>query len=427
MKHKKLLRFALALVLVSMLLCACVCAEKVTFSLGVFDYTATHVKLPGASETGVVLPMTEFDVETGVSASQAVRTALAESGLTFEMDDAGTYVESIGALEGVGLSGWLLCYNNDDFGGMGLSSITLKDGDVLEFHYACNADGVTDEMGYGWYGLPIFTRLCTGATELCFARSTTYDASNNAVTTYTYNGSPLAGTGTKADPFLITLPIAPDTDVTALALSFDTSLLAPYRVLSTELSSPHDFSEPLDVSLSTRGGQTAYYRLSVRTDRCADIRASQTPLTRASFAGVLARFLEPNTTATAAFADVNARTPYAFSIEQLALHRITKGCGDTHYLPNALITLEQALVMLYRYDCEAAENSAVAVLFPDSSLEGLSERILFTDDFGFSEWAKDGAAWCAGKGLFTIDETFDPQRAVTGAELAGMFDALSAQ
>lgn len=426
MKIKKLMRFALALAFVGMLLCACACAEKITFSLGVFDHTASHARLRGSSETGVVLPMTEFAVEEGTSAGKAVRTALAESGLAFEMDGAGTYVESIGELGGDGLSGWLLCYNNDDFGGMGLATITLKDGDALEFHYAYNADGATDEMGYGWYGLPIFTRLCAGSTELCFARSTTYDASYNAVTTYTHNGTPLAGNGTQDDPFLVTLPVAPDADVTELALSFDTSLLAPYRVLSTDLTSPHDYSTPLDVSISTRGGQTAYYRITVNTDRCADIRDSQTPLTRAAFAGILARFIEPDTTSTAAFADVTARTPYAFSIEQLALHKITRGCGDTCYLPDTFITLEQALVMLYRYDCAEAENSAVAVLFPDNSLEGLSERILFTNDFGFSEWAKDGAAWCAGKGVFTIDETFDPQKTVTGAELATMLDVLSA-
>lgn len=424
MKLYKLLRTALGACTLTALFAFCVCAEAITFSLGVYDYSAVNAGLTGATENGILLPETIFETESGTSAVDAVRAALTKAGLRYETDASGAYIASIGALEeNEGYSGWLFNYNNDDFGGSGLASVTLSDGDVLEFHYAYNPDTVTDDVGNGWYGLPILSSLTVGRATLCFERTTTFDETYTAVTAYTCDGAPLAGKGTEDEPFLITVPVSADTDITALSVDYETTLLAPYRVMSTDLTEPHDYTAPLDVSLSTRGGRTAYYRLTVEPDLCADIRLSKTPLTRAAFAGVLARFLEEDSN-PAAFYDVTEKTPHADAIRRLAVEKITRGCSNTLFCPEKSVTLEEALVMLYRYACPDATTAAVTVLFPDETTEGLSERILFTDDFGLSEWAKDGVAWCAANGVITVDEAFDAKSTVTGAALAAMLDRI---
>ncbi len=425
MKLYRFLRTAMHVSALVALFSVCTYAEKITFSLGVYDYSAVNAGLPGATENGVLLPETVFETESGTSAVEAVGAALTSVGLRYVTDASGTYVASIGDLaENEGFSGWLFNYNNDDFGGGGLSSVTLSNADVLEFHYAYNPDTVTDDVGNGWYGLPIFTSLTADRATLCFERTTAFDENYAAVTAYTCDGAPLVGKGTEDKPFLITIPVSAETDITALSLDFETSLLAPYRILSTDLSEPHDYTEPLDVCLSTRGGRTAHYRLTVERDLCADIRSSQTPLTRAAFAGVLARFLEEDAN-PAAFYDVTENTPHADAIWRLAVAKITRGCSNTLFCPEKNITLEEALVMLYRYACPDASTAAVTVLFPDEANEELSVRILFTDDFGLSEWAKDGVAWCAANGVITVDEAFDAKSEVTGETLTRMLERIS--
>lgn len=233
-------------------------------TVAAYDYNAGAAGLDGASETGVIFYQTVPFAE-GLTATEAVQQAAETAGVELTMQ--GGYVSAInglGAEAGGGMSGWCLNYNNDDFANLGLSSLTLQSGDQLAFHYSVNPDGMTDDIGNGWYGKPIVTSLTLAGRTVQMSKRTVFDGeSGEASTTYYIRGAQgtervMEGSGTKADPFVIPVSLPNGTDLTALTAAYDTSLGEHYRTV-TGLDGSQDYSDGHAVTVATLGGNTTYY------------------------------------------------------------------------------------------------------------------------------------------------------------------------
>ena len=95
-------------------------------------------------EDGIMLAATEVEFAGGESVFDVFRKVLREEKLHFEYVDASAY-DSV-YIEGIGniyefdcgpQSGWMFSVN-DVYPGLGCSSYTLADGDVIVFSYTCN-------------------------------------------------------------------------------------------------------------------------------------------------------------------------------------------------------------------------------------------------------------------------------------------------
>ena len=95
-------------------------------------------------EDGIMLAATEVEFTGGESVFDVFRKVLREEKLHFEYVDASAY-DSV-YIEGIGniyefdcgpQSGWMYSVN-DVYPGLGCSTYTLADGDVIVFSYTCN-------------------------------------------------------------------------------------------------------------------------------------------------------------------------------------------------------------------------------------------------------------------------------------------------
>ena len=95
-------------------------------------------------EDGIMLAATEVEFTGGESVFDVFRKVLREEKLHFEYVDASAY-DSV-YIEGIGniyefdcgpQSGWMFSVN-DVYPGLGCSSYTLSDGDVIVFSYTCD-------------------------------------------------------------------------------------------------------------------------------------------------------------------------------------------------------------------------------------------------------------------------------------------------
>jgi len=95
-------------------------------------------------ENGILLETVELEFNGGESVFDVFRKVLREEKIHFEYVDASAY-DSV-YIEGIGniyefdcgpQSGWMFSVN-DVYPGLGCSSYTLADGDVIVFHYTCD-------------------------------------------------------------------------------------------------------------------------------------------------------------------------------------------------------------------------------------------------------------------------------------------------
>lgn len=244
--------------------------SQITVTVGVYDYTAMAAGLTGASETGVIMNYT-FSTDYGNTTKEILAKAFSDNSVSVEGISDG-YVSSINGLGSVtGYSGWCMSYNNDDYANSGIDYITIGDGDTLRFDYTCNFDTTTDDIGNGWYGLPIVTEFTLAGHTVTMTKSGSYDDSWNYVTSYYISGNQnnmikISGSGTSGDPFIIPVTVSSDTDLTSLTATYKTSLNENYRIVSG-LSEDQDYSSGLNFNLSSLGGTNiAYYTVTVTQD-----------------------------------------------------------------------------------------------------------------------------------------------------------------
>ena len=238
-------------------------------TVSAYDYTAVTAGLEGATETGVVLDRYTVRVGQDATAAEAVAQAFEENQIAVTGLENG-YISSINGLgESQGFAGWCMAYNGD-YDNSGINYITLADGDAIRFDYSCNFDGATDDIGNGWYGLPILQELTLGGSTVKMGSETTYDANYNAVTSYYIYGNQnikvaMQGAGTESDPFVIPVTVADGTDLTALTAGYQTALHEQYRQVEG-LDGERDYSNALRCSLAAGLWLKTYYKVQVTAE-----------------------------------------------------------------------------------------------------------------------------------------------------------------
>ena len=400
--------------------------------VGVYDYTASAAKAENASETGVVLADYPVAFTEGMTAAELVQKAFHANGIEAKGVSEGYITEINGLGSCGGYSGWMLSYNNDDFSNWGLSSITPKNGDVLQFHYTMNLDTTTDDIGTGFYGLPVFTSFTLGGVTKKMTRTTTFDDNYNAVTTYLVDGAPAEGSGTQEDPFVLTFDLGYDGK--AEDCTYTTSLDPHYAIVSGLKDA--DFSKPVRCSVSSLGGKSvAYFRICVQAHDCSrytdvDGHWARTEICEATergwMNGMSDTAFEPEGTMTRAmlvtilyrasgakaegestFVDVEKNIWYADAVAWAQQENIVNGVGDDRFAPDAPITREEFATILWRY---AGEQ------------EGATLPEAFVDRESVSAWAQDAMRWAVAAGIIhgTDGNRLDPQGTATRAQAAAM-------
>lgn len=114
----------------------------------------TEAKWAGiVPSSGVILPVTEFEIEPGETAFSVMSRASDQ--YKFHMEYSGTngaqYIEGINNLyefDGGRWSGWMYSVNGW-YPNYGCGQYALKDGDVIEWHYTCD---LGKDLGQEWLG-----------------------------------------------------------------------------------------------------------------------------------------------------------------------------------------------------------------------------------------------------------------------------------
>lgn len=233
-----------------------------TVKVGIYDYTAVNAGIEGASSDGVVLDEVKVDAATAVD---AVEKALKENNIPYVLTDTGygPYMESINGLTVQAeytMSGWMFSYNHDDFTNSGLGTVTLNDGDTLEFHYELTGADVAS----AYAGLPVLKELTVENNTFAFGTETAYDDNWQPSYTYKVNGEAFAGAGTEADPFVVKIKSDRITgsDITKLAVNYKTEADSHY-VTVDGLSDSVDLTDGVVFHITSRAGRTAYYKLAI--------------------------------------------------------------------------------------------------------------------------------------------------------------------
>ena len=131
------------------------------------------------------------------------------------------------------------------------------------------------------------------------------------------------------------------------------------------------------------------------------------PMTRGMLAVVLHNLEgNPGASYSGSFGDVGGNDWYAQAVQWAADNSIVTGVSDGVFAPNASITREQLVVMLYRY---AGEPNA------GGSLTG------FSDSANVSSWAQQAMTWAVSSGIVGgSNGALNPQSGATRAEVAQM-------
>jgi hypothetical protein len=142
-----------------------------------------------------------------------------------------------------------------------------------------------------------------------------------------------------------------------------------------------------------------------------DTFAPQAKTTRAQFATVLYRMADsPDVTdedrANCHYGDLKADW-YRDAVIWAYGEGVVKGISDTVFDPDAQITREQMVTMLYRYAGETAKNTDLSA---------------FTDSAAISEYARPAVAWAVENAIVNGmgDGTFQPKGNATRAQLAAI-------
>lgn len=136
-------------------------------------------------------------------------------------------------------------------------------------------------------------------------------------------------------------------------------------------------------------------------------------MTRSMVATVLHRVAGSETAREAPrFIDVPDGQWYSQGIAWASQNGIVNGMGGDRYEPDAPVTREQLVTMLYRYQKDYRQEDASAA----------GDLGAFPDGGAVSVWAKDAMTWAVGAGLLSGRDTghLDPTGTATRAEVAAI-------
>lgn len=139
-------------------------------------------------------------------------------------------------------------------------------------------------------------------------------------------------------------------------------------------------------------------------------------MNRAMFVTVLGRLTGVNVDdfTTVTFADCEAGSWYAPYVEWAAKAGIVKGMNATEFAPNAEITVEQALTILYRY-----------MITMGYDLTGADALTAYADAASVSDWAAPAVQWAVANEIYEVADALAPQSAAARSLVATLLYNLS--
>ncbi len=139
-------------------------------------------------------------------------------------------------------------------------------------------------------------------------------------------------------------------------------------------------------------------------------------MNRAMFVTVLGRLTGVNVDdfTTVTFADCEAGSWYAPYVEWAAKSGIVNGMSATEFAPDAEITVEQALTILYRY-----------MIAMGYDLTGAADLTAYADAASVSDWAAPAVQWAVANGIYEAADALAPQSAAARSLVATLLYNLS--
>lgn len=134
-------------------------------------------------------------------------------------------------------------------------------------------------------------------------------------------------------------------------------------------------------------------------------------MSRAMLVTVLYRMENEPNAGTYSFTDVAADTWYTKAVSWAAANGIVTGISETAFAPDAQITRESLVVILYRY-----------AMMKKLELNRHGDLTAFKDSNSVSDWAVDAMAWAVGAGILSgkAGNVLDPRGTATRAEVAAI-------
>lgn len=230
--------------------------EMITVTVGIYDYNAVEYGATGASGDGVILDNYQVTVPAGTTAVEALKQALTDNDIEADIQASsyGTYIAGIDGVSAYGFpnntpdySGWAFEYNSDNYTNWGVDTVgaagdgVVSDGDVLKFDYQIYMyQDLNDPV------FPTIKTLSIGDQDFTMQLGTaTYDDSTYSYSfTYASSDAEITGSGTEADPYVITVDLG-EIDSTVQDVAIETTA---YFTANVEAS--HDFSEDLTFTVS---------------------------------------------------------------------------------------------------------------------------------------------------------------------------------
>lgn len=144
-----------------------------------------------------------------------------------------------------------------------------------------------------------------------------------------------------------------------------------------------------------------------------DLFSPNSSMTRAMVVTVLYRMSGSDFTGKANFSDVGENEYYAVPVAWASENGIVTGYPDGTFAPNAEVTREQLVVILYRY---------ANYLDKDTGKENHSNLESFSDYLDISDYSKDALSWGLDEGIIsgTSKTTLSPKGNASRAQVATM-------
>ncbi|MDD6483644.1 MAG: S-layer homology domain-containing protein [Clostridiales bacterium] len=373
----------------------------------------THTYKNDKSKLPVWIAQKAYTVNSGATVLDVFEKALKEAGLTWK-NDGGNYICEIDGLkefDNGSLSGWMYLLNST-YPGLGVAEQTLKNGDIIIFHYT--DDHTMEQSSQQWN---------SGSLGGAAASYTVKFETNGAGTVSSQNINPNGTVKKPADP-------------TKEGYTFEG------WYTDKELSKAYDFSAKVESSFTLYAKWTenipvsndkvltafkdvkkgAWYEQAVAytVEKKLFEGVSETEfapdegMTRAMLVTVLYRIENPEKQeSTISFSDVYEGEWYTDAVIWANQRGIVNGVSETEFAPNAKITREQMAAVLYRYaqykgqDTSSAENTNI---------------LSYEDADEISEYAVLPMQWAVGCKIIegSSNVSLNPKGNATRAQTAAM-------
>lgn len=376
----------------------------------------THTYKNDKSRLPLWISQKSYTVDSGATVLDVFEKALSEANLSWKNDN-GNYISKINGLaefDNGSLSGWMYLLNGTRVG-FGIAEQTLKNGDIIIFHYT---DDYTQEQDS--------EKLTSSSSGGSSVPSYTVKFETNGGNTISSQSISKNGTVAKpAEPvkegytfagWYIDKKLTKEYEFSAKV----TSGFTLYAKWIEGTKEPANDDEKLTAFADVEKGSWYEEAVAYAVEHNLFKGISETEfepegdMTRAMLVTVLYRLenLE-KTEKTNIFIDVADGEWYADAVVWAAENGIVKGVIETEFAPNDSITREQMAAVLYRYAQYKQQYISM----------GEDTNILFLKDFAeISEYAISAVQWARGSGLIMgeTDSTINPKNNATRAQVAAI-------